>query len=109
MRWCVIKVDFFAADFAPSESLQTSDALWFEWKFVFGLWSHSRFDLFLFDGKKMSIKLRELIRSVRACKTAAEERAAVAKECALIRTAFKEQGSSHFCVFLQSASHHRLI
>ena len=32
---------------------------------------------------------RELIRLVRLCKTAAEERAAVAKECAAIRTAFK--------------------
>jgi AP-1 complex subunit gamma-1 len=39
----------------------------------------------------MSIKLRELIRNVRACKTAAEERAVIAKECALIRTAFKEE------------------
>lgn len=39
----------------------------------------------------MSVKLRELIRSVRACKTAAEERAVIAKECALIRTAFKEK------------------
>ena len=36
----------------------------------------------------MSQKLRELIRSVRACKTAAEERAVISKECALIRTAF---------------------
>jgi len=40
----------------------------------------------------MSIKLRELIRSVRACKTAADERAVIAKECALIRTSFKEAG-----------------
>jgi len=39
----------------------------------------------------MSIKLRELIRSIRACKTAAEERAVIARECALIRTAFKEE------------------
>ncbi|CAK9035289.1 unnamed protein product [Durusdinium trenchii] len=38
----------------------------------------------------MSIKLRELIRSIRAAKTAAEERAVIARECALIRTAFKE-------------------
>jgi len=37
----------------------------------------------------MSMKLRELIRSVRACKTAADERAVIAKECALIRTSFK--------------------
>eukprot|EP01022_Parablepharisma_sp_SALTPOND_P007978 TRINITY_DN135012_c3_g1_i1.p1 TRINITY_DN135012_c3_g1~~TRINITY_DN135012_c3_g1_i1.p1 ORF type:complete len:927 (+),score=69.32 TRINITY_DN135012_c3_g1_i1:4744-7524(+) len=36
-----------------------------------------------------SIKLRELIRQVRACKTAAEERAVITKECALIRNNFK--------------------
>lgn len=41
----------------------------------------------------MSMKLRELIRAVRACKTAAEERATIAKECALIRTAFKEHAT----------------
>lgn len=40
----------------------------------------------------MSVKLRELIRSVRACKTAADERAVIAKECALIRTSFKAAG-----------------
>ena len=39
----------------------------------------------------MSIKLRDLIRSVRACKTAAEERAVISKECALIRTSIKEE------------------
>ncbi len=39
----------------------------------------------------MSIRLRELIRNVRACKTAAEERAVIAKECALIRSAFKDE------------------
>lgn len=39
----------------------------------------------------MSIKLRELIRNIRNCKTAAEERSVVATECALIRTAFKEE------------------
>ncbi|EFA84585.1 clathrin-adaptor gamma chain [Heterostelium album PN500] len=38
----------------------------------------------------MSIKLRDLIKTVRGCKTAAEERAQVAKECAAIRTAIKE-------------------
>ncbi|CAM9990434.1 unnamed protein product [Phaeothamnion confervicola] len=36
-------------------------------------------------------KLRDLIRAVRACKTAADERAVVAQECAVIRTAFKEE------------------
>jgi hypothetical protein len=39
----------------------------------------------------MSIKLRDLIRNVRAAKTQAEERAVISKECALIRTAFKEE------------------
>jgi len=39
----------------------------------------------------MSIRLRELIRNVRACKTASEERAVIAKECALIRSAFKDE------------------
>jgi hypothetical protein len=38
----------------------------------------------------MSVKLRELIRSVRACRTAAEERGVISKECALIRTSFKK-------------------
>eukprot|EP00164_Ancoracysta_twista_P014375 GFYU01023394.1.p1 GENE.GFYU01023394.1~~GFYU01023394.1.p1 ORF type:complete len:164 (+),score=37.06 GFYU01023394.1:87-578(+) len=41
----------------------------------------------------MSIRLRELIRNVRACKTAAEEREVISKECALIRTAFKDEDS----------------
>ena len=43
----------------------------------------------------MSIKLRELIRNVRACKTAAAERAVISKESALIRTAFKEDDNLH--------------
>ena len=38
-----------------------------------------------------SMKLRDLIRAVRSCKTAAEERAVISKECALIRTAIKEE------------------
>eukprot|EP00916_Digyalum_oweni_P023619 GHVL01039197.1.p1 GENE.GHVL01039197.1~~GHVL01039197.1.p1 ORF type:complete len:548 (-),score=69.52 GHVL01039197.1:803-2446(-) len=43
----------------------------------------------------MSVKLRELIRCIRACKTAAEERAVIAKECALIRTAIKDEDSTY--------------
>ena len=39
----------------------------------------------------MSMKLRDLIRAVRACKTAAEERGVISTECALIRTAIKEE------------------
>lgn len=38
----------------------------------------------------MGSRLRDMIRAVRACKTAAEERAVIAKECAALRTAFKE-------------------
>ncbi|KAF2075496.1 hypothetical protein CYY_003188 [Polysphondylium violaceum] len=39
----------------------------------------------------MSAKLRDLIKTVRSCKTAAEERAQIAKESAAIRTAMKEE------------------
>ena len=43
----------------------------------------------------MSMKLRDLIRKVRQCKTAAEERAVIAKESAMIRTAIREE-QAHF-------------
>jgi AP-1 complex subunit gamma-1 len=43
----------------------------------------------------MSIRLRDLIKVVRSCKTAAEERAVIAKECAAIRTAFKDEDSEN--------------
>jgi Adaptin N terminal region len=39
----------------------------------------------------MTMKLSDLIRAVRACKTAADERATIAKESAAIRTSFKEE------------------
>ena len=38
---------------------------------------------------------RELIRAVRACKTLAEERETIAKECAAIRTAFKDEDNPY--------------
>lgn len=41
------------------------------------------------------MKMRDLIRAVRSCKTAAEERAVISKECALIRTAIKEEDEAH--------------
>eukprot|EP00741_Cyanophora_paradoxa_P019859 tig00000217_g19167.t1 len=43
----------------------------------------------------MSVRLRDLIRSVRACKTAAEERATIAKELAAVRTSFKEEEAEY--------------
>ncbi|EFJ49536.1 hypothetical protein VOLCADRAFT_101862 [Volvox carteri f. nagariensis] len=43
----------------------------------------------------MSIRLRDLIKAVRACKTAAEEREVIAKESAALREAFREQDQSY--------------
>ncbi|KMZ65480.1 AP-1 complex subunit gamma-2 [Zostera marina] len=40
-------------------------------------------------------RLRDMIRSIRACKTAAEERAVVRKECAAIRAAVSENDSDY--------------
>ena len=39
------------------------------------------------------LRLKDFIRAIRACKTAADERAVIAKESALIRTSFKEDSS----------------
>lgn len=43
----------------------------------------------------MSIRLRDLIKQVRACKTAAEEREVIAKESAALREAFRDQDQSY--------------
>lgn len=53
-------------------------------------------DAALKDLKKMIpqlgvYKLRDLIKAIRSCKTAADERAVIAKESAFIRTSFKEE------------------
>ena len=40
-------------------------------------------------------RLRDFIRAVRSCKTAAEERAVVAKESAVVRTAFREENTDY--------------
>lgn len=42
-----------------------------------------------------SVRLRDLIRSIRQCKTAADERAVVNKECAQIRASFREEDSEY--------------
>eukprot|EP00727_Mastigamoeba_balamuthi_P008566 m51a1_g4331 Adaptor protein complex 1 (AP-1), gamma subunit (843) ;mRNA; r:139003-142008 len=42
----------------------------------------------------MSQKLRDLIKQVRSCKTAAEERAIIAKECAAIRSTFNDDSAN---------------
>ncbi|KAI8804398.1 adaptin N terminal region-domain-containing protein [Cladochytrium replicatum] len=39
------------------------------------------------------VRLKDLIKQIRACKTAADERAVVAKESAYIRTSFKEENN----------------
>ena len=38
-----------------------------------------------------TVRVRDLIRAIRACKTAQDERNLVNKECAYIRTSFKEE------------------
>ena len=48
----------------------------------------------------MATKLRDLIRSVRACRTQAEEKAVIAKECADIRTSFRSKGMFRFKMFV---------
>lgn len=43
------------------------------------------------------IRLRDLIRQIRAARTAADERAVVQKECAYIRTTFREEDNTWRC------------
>lgn len=40
-------------------------------------------------------RFRDMIRAVRACKTAAEERGVIAKECANLRNSFKENDQDY--------------
>lgn len=44
-----------------------------------------------------AIRLRDLIRQIRAARTAADERSVVQKECAYIRTTFKEDDNTWRC------------
>lgn len=49
------------------------------------------------------MKLRDLIRQIRAARTAAEERSVVNKECAYIRSTFREEDSVWrycYCLFM---------
>ncbi|XP_077983462.1 AP-1 complex subunit gamma-1-like isoform X2 [Glandiceps talaboti] len=43
------------------------------------------------------IKLKDLIRNIRAARTQADERAIVQKECALIRNSFREEDNAYRC------------
>lgn len=51
------------------------------------------FTLFSFSQIAMPVqsRLRDLIRAIRSCRTAQDERDLITKECALIRTSFKEE------------------
>ncbi|VDP78000.1 unnamed protein product [Schistosoma curassoni] len=42
-------------------------------------------------------RLRELVRDIRSARTAAEERAIVNRECALIRDSFREENNTYRC------------
>lgn len=43
------------------------------------------------------MRLRDLIRQIRAARTAADERAVVQKECAYIRSLFREEDNTWRC------------
>eukprot|EP00062_Callorhinchus_milii_P002894 gi/632939573/ref/XP_007910579.1/ PREDICTED: AP-1 complex subunit gamma-1-like isoform X2 [Callorhinchus milii] len=43
------------------------------------------------------VRLRELIRTIRAARTQAEERDVIQKECALIRSSFREEDNTYRC------------
>ena len=73
--------------------LQNTDDLFFLF-FIFVFLTNNPLPLVYGSPPIMSIRLRELIRAVRACKTMAEERAVITKECALIRTAFKSENNN---------------
>lgn len=46
-----------------------------------------------------NLKLREVIKQIRQCKTAAEERGVIAKESALIRNSFRVSAELCRCEF----------
>ena len=50
--------------------------------------------------------LMDLIKVVRACKTAAEERAVIARESAELRQCFREDGENHYRNMVKVRSHH---
>lgn len=55
------------------------------WKYAFCCWNYLT----------LNVNCRDMIRSIRACKTAAEERAVVRKECAAIRAAISENDQDY--------------
>uniref|UniRef100_H3AKS0 AP-1 complex subunit gamma n=1 Tax=Latimeria chalumnae TaxID=7897 RepID=H3AKS0_LATCH len=55
------------------------------------------FFLFIFQSMPAPIRLRELIRTIRTARTQAEEREMIQKECAAIRSSFREEDNTYRC------------
>lgn len=52
---------------------------------------------FVFQRMPAPIRLRELIRTIRTARTQAEEREMIQKECAAIRSSFREEDNTYRC------------
>ena len=55
------------------------------------------FFLHVFQRMPAPIRLRELIRTIRTARTQAEEREMIQKECAAIRSSFREEDNTYRC------------
>lgn len=56
-----------------------------------------RFPSCVFQRMPAPIRLRELIRTIRTARTQAEEREMIQKECAAIRSSFREEDNTYRC------------
>ena len=51
----------------------------------------------IFNKMPANQKLKDLIRSIRAARTAADERSVISKECAVIRSSFRDEDAEARC------------